>query len=104
MTYFCEDCHSSTDITLSHQDLEGYVQMKVIQQRKCAGCRLEYKRMVVGPYHNLGEFKFCNECICHGICKCFLCSNLKQTTTRQIVRHAKKKVASVWDKIKKKVD
>ena len=60
--------------------------------------------MVAGPYHNLGEFQFCNECICLGVCKCFLCSNLNQITTRQIVRNAKKKVATVWDKIKKKVD
>ena len=60
--------------------------------------------MVTGAYHNLGEFKLCNECIINGICKCFLCSNLKQFTTREIVRNAKKKVATVWDKIKKKVD
>ena len=101
MTYFCEDCHFSNDITLSHQDLDSYVQMKSIEERKCAGCSLEYKN---GSYHNLGEFKFCSECICHGICKCFLCSNLKLVESHQIMRQAKTKVAHVWEKIRKKVE
>ena len=41
MTYFCEDCHSSTVISLTDEGLQRYSKMKVTRQRNCTGCFLE---------------------------------------------------------------
>ena len=78
VTFICEKCGSKDKSTskLNTKQLEKNINKIGISSLydHCVGCQSKFCGNDIKVYHNLGEFKYCVECISTNACRCFICA------------------------------